>query len=88
MTLTENQAAAMTALIKSCLNNMGGKNINDLMGDPFTWAYASDLVDAGWSQKQAEGTFGSLVAEGLVHHNEGTEYFLTSNWDELRKYHA
>ena len=88
MTLTENQAAAMTALIKSCLNNMGGKNINDLMGDPFTWVEASDLVDAGWSQKQAEGTFGSLVAEGLACHDEGTVYVLTSNWDELRKYHA
>ena len=88
MTLTANQAAAMTALIKSCLNNMGGKNINDLMGDPFTWVEASDLVDAGWSQKQAEGTFGSLVAEGLAHHDEGTVYALTNNWDELRKYHA
>ena len=86
MTLTENQAAAMTALIKTCLRNMGGENLAELQCDPHTWVDASDLVDAGWGQKEAEGTFGSLVAEGLIYMNDG--FALTQNWDELRKFHA
>ena len=86
MTLTENQAAAMTALIKTCLRNMGGENLAELQCDPHTWVDASDLVDAGWGQKEAEGTFGSLVAEGLIYMEE--DFALTPNWDELRKFHA
>ena len=90
--LTENQKAAMTALIKVCLNNMGGSDLNDLQGDPYTWVDASDLVAAGWDQKQAEGTFGSLVAAGLIYEDEVNVgqilYALTQDWDELYKYHA
>ena len=86
MKLTENQTAAMTALIKSCLENMGGADLAELQCDPYTWVDASDLVDAGWGQKEAEGTFGSLVAEGLIYMDEG--FALTQNWDELRKFHA
>ncbi len=44
MELTNNQTRAMTALIKSCLGNMGGKTLADLQDDPFTWVDASDLV--------------------------------------------
>ena len=50
MTLTANQTAAMTALIKSCLDNMGGSTLADLQADPFTWVDAADLKDAGWGQ--------------------------------------
>ena len=95
MTLTTNQAAAMTALIKTCLGNMGGSSIACLKDDPCVWVNAYDLVDSGWSQKQAEGTFGSLVAEGLVYLDDGARhssepqlFALTENWDELRKFHA
>jgi len=87
-TLTQNQQNAMTSLIKSCLSNMGGETLSHLQGDPFTWVEASDLVEAGWNQKQAEGTFGSLVAEGLIFEDEPGEYSLTSNWVELGKFHA
>ena len=90
--LTENQASAMTALIKSCLDNMGGEDLSDLQDDPCTWVDASDLVNAGWEQKQAEGTFGSLVAEGLICEDEINRgkilFSLTGDWDELAKYHA
>ena len=86
MTLTGNQAAAVTALIKKCLREIGSERIDDLTNDPFTWVEASDLVDAGWSQKQAEGTFGSLIVEGIVRMED--DYYLAHNWDELRKYHA
>lgn len=51
--LTDNQRKAMTALIKSCLSNMGGDTLADLQNDPFTWVDTSDLVAAGWSQKEA-----------------------------------
>ncbi len=88
MTLTSNQTAAITALIKSCLNNMGGKDLADLQNDPFTWVDAYDLVSAGWGQKEAEGTFGSLVATGLICENGGEGFTLLEDWDELAKYHA
>ena len=88
MTLTTNQAAAMHWLIKSCCANMGGKNLADLQCDPHTWVDASDLVNAGWGQKEAEGTFGSLVAANLVWDADDGLYALTNNWDELAKYHA
>jgi len=89
--LTKNQTEAMTALIKSCLFNMGGKTLSDLQEDPYTWVDASDLVEAGWDQKQAEGTFGSLVAQSLIYEDEINRgqilFSLTQNWDELAKYH-
>ena len=88
MTLTANQSAAMTALIKSCLNNMGGKTLECLQDDPFTWVDASDLIDAGWARKEAEGTFGSLVAADLVYDAGDDMFSLTDDWDELAKYHA
>jgi len=88
MTLTSNQTAAITALIKSCLGNMGGKDLADLQNDPFTWVDAYDLVSAGWGHKEAEGTFGSLVAAGLICDNGGDGFTLLENWDELSKYHA
>ena len=88
MTLTANQTAAMTALIKSCLDNMGGSTLADLQADPFTWVSAADLKDAGWGQKEAEGTFGSLVAAGLVVDDGEDGFYLDHDWDVLAKFHA
>ena len=88
MTLTANQTAAMTALIKSCLDNMGGSTLADLQADPFTWVDAADLKDAGWGRKEAEGTFGSLVAAGMACHYDDDLYSLTDDWDVLAKFHA
>ena len=85
---TTNQTAAMTALIKSCLRNMGGETLADLQDDPFVWVDASDLVDAGWGQKEAEGTFGSLVSAGIVYHCEDDLFALTEDWAALRNFHA
>lgn len=88
MTLTENQTKAMNVMIAECLRNMGGKVVQDLADDPFTWVGVEDLTAAGWSQKQAEGTFGSLIAAGLIFEHDVDQYCLTSDWDELSKYHA
>jgi len=88
MNLTDNQTRAMISLIKSCLDNMGGSTLVDLQDDPFTWVEASDLVEAGWGQKEAEGTFGSLVAADLVYDCEDKLFSLTTDWDVLRKFHA
>lgn len=71
MELTKNQTAAMTALVKASMKNNGVKCINDMMDEPFLVTEARDLVEAGWSQKQAEGTFGSLVASGHIWHDVG-----------------
>ena len=86
--LTDNQTLAMTALIKSCLGNMGGLTLADLEDDPFTWVDASDLVEAGWGQKEAEGTFGSLVAADLIFLYDHNLYSLAADWDVLRKFHS
>ena len=88
--LTENQEAAMTALIKSCLHNMCGKTLEDLQEDPYTWVDVSDLVKSGWEQERAEGTFGSLINKGLIYGDEMNRgqilFSLTQDWDELAKY--
>jgi hypothetical protein len=88
MTLTENQSRAMTALIKSCLSNMGGRSLRELKSDPFVWVDVNDLVNAGWSQKEAEGTFGSLVNADMVYDNGDGDFALNEDWDELSKYHG
>jgi len=85
---TQNQKAAITVLISSCLNNMGGETLADLQADPFTWADEKDLIEAGWDRKQAEGTFGSLVAAGVVFEYEPGEFSLTGDWELLAKFHA
>ena len=43
MTLTENQSTAMTALIKNCLNVMGGICVADLVEDPWGYVRAENL---------------------------------------------
>jgi hypothetical protein len=87
-TLTENQTSAMTALIKSCLSDMGGSTLDNLQADHFTWVNVGDLIDAGWTRKEAEGTFGSLIASGHIYDAEDDMYALTEDWDELSKFHA
>ena len=66
---------------------MGGKNLADLQCDPFTWVDVDDLIAAGWDRKEAQGTFGSLVASGHIYHYEDKLFALTENWTELSKYH-
>jgi len=89
---TANQAAAITALIKSCLHNMGGKKLAHLQNDPLVWVDATDLVHAGWGQKEAEGTFGSLVANGIVYyegdHSGDAVFALSEDWELLANFHA
>ena len=88
--LTKNEAAAMTTLIKHCIWNINGENLQHLKADPCTWVDVSDLVSKGWSQKSAEGTFGSLVAKGLIYEDEMNRgqilFSLTQDWNELSKY--
>lgn len=88
MTLTENQAKAMNVMIAECIRNVGGETFDDFRNDPFDYVGVEDLVAAGWSQKEAEGTFGSLIAAGLIFEHDVDQYCLTSDWDELAKYHA
>ena len=88
--LTKNEAAAMTTLIKFCIWNMGGETLSDLMADPCTWVSHDDLIESGWSQKQAEGVFGSLIAKNLIYKDEMNRgqilFSLTQDWSELEKY--
>ena len=88
--LTKNEAAAMTTLIKFCIWNMGGETLEHLKEDPCTWVSHDDLIEAGWSQKGAEGVFGSLIAKDLIYKDEMNRgqilFSLTQDWDELEKY--
>lgn len=88
MTLTDNQKKAMNVMIAGCLRCMGGKIVADFVDDPWTYVGVEDLTAAGWSKKEAEGTFGSLIAAGLIFENDVDEYCLTEDWDKLAKYHA
>jgi hypothetical protein len=84
MKYTENEESAIIALFKSCLSNMGGSDLTDLDGDPFTWVGADDLVNAGWDQKSAEGTFGSLVSKQAVLEHEPGEFAIDHKDETLR----
>ena len=90
MQLTENQNKAMNALIKTCLETVGGEVVADFADDYWNIVDASDLVNSGWSQKEAEGTFGSLVAAGLIYEGvwEENQYTLSEDFNDLKKYHA
>lgn len=63
MTFTDNEKQAIVALIDSCMAT-SGEPIDQL---GWTWVDVEDLTDAGWDQKSAEGTFGSLVAKRIIH---------------------
>lgn len=86
--VTKNQALAMKRLIESCCSNMGGKTLEDLKSDPFTWVEVTDLVEAGWTQKEAEGTFGSLVSSGHLFEAEHKMFALNEDWDMLSEFHV
>jgi len=62
MTFTDNEKKAVVALINSCMAT-SGEPIEHL---GWTWCDVNDLVDAGWDQKSAEGTFGSLIAKRMI----------------------
>lgn len=86
--LTDNQHCAMTNLIESCLSNMGGEVLDDLEADPFVWVEVDDLIAAGWSPKEAQGTLASLLVSGLVYEYELGLYALTEDWGLLSDFHA
>jgi hypothetical protein len=84
ITLTENETRAIYVLINACLDGMGGKHIDDLNDDPYTWVGHDNLVDAGWSQGSAKGTFGSLVAKGLIDEADKNEFAINHDAPEVR----
>lgn len=63
MTFTDNEKEAIVALIDACMDT-SGERIDNL---GWTWVDVEDLTDAGWEQKNAEGTFGSLVAKRMIY---------------------
>ena len=88
--LTENELRAVFVLVGWCLENMGGKRPADLGDDPFTWAYPDTLVEAGWSNQAAAGTWGALLDKGIVVWHDKQEWYmpdpvwqwLDTIWDE------
>lgn len=74
--ITANELAAALVLVKSCLNGMGGKRPSDLDNDPYTWVSAKDLMAAGWTAAEANGTFGALIEKGFIDTISKTEWAL------------
>lgn len=64
--LTANELKAAIILVTSCLDGMGGKRPADLAHDEYTWVEAGDLMKAGFSRHEANGTFGALMEKGFV----------------------
>ena len=64
--LTPNELAAALVLVRDCLDAMGGSRPADLENDELTWTSASVLMAAGWSAAEANGTFGALMAKGMI----------------------
>lgn len=79
--LTPNELRAALILVKACLKNMGGKRPADLDTDPLTWVTPSDLMEAGYSAKEAAGTFGSLMDKAFIDQESRASWTLrTKAW--------
>lgn len=82
--LTDNELKAALVLVKSCFTGMGGKRPADLGGDEYTWVSAKDLMKAGWTAPEANGTFGALMDKGFVSEYDKNEWVLeTEAWQYL-----
>jgi hypothetical protein len=80
MQLTDNERNALATLLKACLSNMGGKNMQDLRNDPFTYVDPTDLTHCGiWSKHEAAGTFGALQEKGMIEPWERKNEFVVTN---------
>ena len=64
--LTENEFKAVSVIYKDCLSEMGGKNLDDLLDDQYTWTGVGILQDAGWSKHEAAGTISALCEKGIL----------------------
>ena len=64
--LTPNELAAALVIVRDCLDAMGGSRPADLENDELTWTSAKVLMNAGWSAAEANGTFGALMAKGMI----------------------
>jgi len=70
MKLTDNEKRAMQRLYKTCLANMGGKSLADLLDDFYAWVDIRDLMAGGWTRHEAAGTFSALDEKGLIYNAE------------------
>jgi hypothetical protein len=82
-TLTPNEQAAALVLLQECLNGMGGKEPADLEGDEYTWCAADTLVAAGWTKAEAAGTYGALIAKGIVTQCKGEPCDVLDGWRDV-----
>lgn len=82
--LTDNELKAALVLVKSCFTGVGGRRPADLGGDEYTWVSAKDLMKAGWTAPEANGTFGALMDKGFVSEYDKNEWVLeTEAWKYL-----
>jgi hypothetical protein len=82
-TLTINEQAAALTLLAECLNGMCGKVPEDLEADEYTWCDADMLIQNGWSKEAAAGTYGALIAKGVVTQMKGEPCDVLDGWREV-----
>lgn len=79
--LTANELRAALALVRTCLDGMGGSRPADLEYDEYTWVEAKDLQAYGYSRGEANSTFGSLEAKGMIQlYDKNTWCLTTKAW--------
>jgi len=80
MNLNKNEKAALIALVRSCLDAMGGKHPSDLWNDFYAWVEPRDLVAySNFTINQAKGYFSDFEKKGLVMEHEPGEWCLTES---------
>ncbi len=68
--LTEKELAVAVILTQSALDSCGGHRPSDFENDEHTWVHVNDLMDEGYSDKEAAGFFSSLSDKGFIVDNE------------------
>lgn len=79
--LTKREKAVAIALVKICLDGMGGDRPSDLEHDEYTWVEPKDLVPLGYTLNEARGFFASLQVKGFVQdYDDGDWTVTTPGW--------
>lgn len=81
--LTPNEQAAALVLLQECLAGMGGSHPDDLKDDPYIWCSAETLQQHGWGRAEAAGTYGALIAKGIVTQHKGEPCDALDGWEKV-----
>ena len=81
--LTHNEGLAAIALVKHCLQQIGGTRPSDLEENEMTWCNWKVLVQNNWGTDTAHGLWGSLTEKGVVTSDGDHSRLTTAAWKWL-----